>query len=107
MKQLYKVELYVPESHLRKVKEAMFSIGAGQIGNYDCCCWETLGTGQFRPLTGSTPYTGQINTIEKEQEYKVELICSDNVLKETIEAMVTAHPYETPAYSYWKINNRL
>lgn len=35
---MYKICFYVPESHLEKVKEALFAAGAGKIGNYDSCC---------------------------------------------------------------------
>ena len=37
---MYKIEFYVPESHLEAVKRAMFGAGAGKIGNYDSCCWQ-------------------------------------------------------------------
>ena len=53
---LYKIELYVPESHLTAVKTAMFEAGAGRVGNYDLCAWQTRGEGQFRPLDGSRPF---------------------------------------------------
>jgi hypothetical protein len=50
--QLLKIEFYVPETHLEQVKSAMFSAGAGRVGDYDCCAWQTLGQGQFRPQDG-------------------------------------------------------
>ncbi|MEQ8952612.1 MAG: NGG1p interacting factor NIF3, partial [Gammaproteobacteria bacterium] len=56
---LYKIEFYVPESHLEQVKSAMFAAGAGRAGEYDSCAWQTLGQGQFRGLEGSSPYLGQ------------------------------------------------
>ena len=43
---LYKIEFYVPSSHLEAVKSAMFDAGAGRVGNYDCCSWQTSGEGQ-------------------------------------------------------------
>jgi hypothetical protein len=101
---LYKIEYYVPESHLETTIKALFDAGAGRIGNYDCCCWKTAGTGQFRPLNGSSPYLGKTDSVEKVKEYKVELVCAGKFLKASIEAMKTAHPYETPAYHYWPIN---
>ena len=54
---MYKIEFYVPESHLEAVKRAMFGAGAGKIGNYDSCCWQIKGLGEFRPLEGATPYS--------------------------------------------------
>ena len=106
MNELYKIEYYVPETHLEITKKALFDAGAGHIGSYDCCCWETFGTGQFRPLAGSNPYLGKTDLTEEVKEYKVELICSKKFLTASINAMKQAHPYETPAYNYWPINSR-
>ncbi len=55
---LFKIEFYVPESHLSAVKLAMFEAGAGKLGDYDQCAWQTKGRGQYRPLAGSDPYQG-------------------------------------------------
>jgi hypothetical protein len=103
---LYKLEFYVPKTHLDDVKKAVFEAGAGQIGNYDCCCWEIEGTGQFRPLESSSPYIGENMKIEKVQEYKVELVCEEKFLKDAIAALKKNHPYETPAYQYWIVNHK-
>ncbi len=72
---MYKIYFYVPKSHLDKVKQAVFSKGAGKLGNYDNCAWQTLGTGQFRALDGSHPAIGEQNRLEHVQEYKVETVC--------------------------------
>jgi hypothetical protein len=96
---LYKIELYVPESHLTTVKAAMFEAGAGRVGNYDCCAWQTRGEGQFRPLDGSTPFLGNQGQIETVIEYKLELVCEEPCLKAVIAALKRAHPYEEVAYT--------
>lgn len=96
---LYKIEFYVPESHLEAVKTAMFAAGAGRVGDYDSCAWQTLGQGQFRPLEGANPYLGQTGKIETEPEYKVEMVCAGVLVREVIEAMKKAHPYEEVAHS--------
>lgn len=103
MKDAWKLEFYVPESHLEKVKTAVFAAGAGKIGNYCCCSWETLGEGQFKPLPGSEPYVGAQGEVEKVDEYKVELVCESGALDKAIEALKEAHPYETPAYQAWQV----
>ena len=100
---MYKITFYVPESHLEKVKNALFEKGAGKIGNYDCCAWQTSGDGQYRPLSGSHPYTGFKDRIETVKEYLVELVCASKYLKETLDELIRVHPYETPAYAAWKI----
>ena len=98
MKKIYRLEFYVPDTHLDTVKAAIFKAGAGAMGNYDCCSWETSGTGQFRPLEGSNPFIGTLSRIEQVKEYKVETICEESVLTEVIKALKQAHPYELPAY---------
>lgn len=95
---MFKLGFYVPESHLEQVKQACFAAGAGRIGDYDSCCWQTEGEGQFRPLAGSKPYIGQAGEIEKVREYRVEMVCDDAVARGVIDAMIAAHPYEEPAW---------
>ncbi|NKB32198.1 MAG: NGG1p interacting factor NIF3 [Pseudomonadales bacterium] len=95
---MFKIEFYVPESHLELVKLAMFDAGAGRVGDYDACAWQTLGQGQYRPLQGSQPYLGTQDKIETVAEYKVELVCAEEFLNAVVEAMKTSHPYEEVAY---------
>ena len=95
---LLKIEFYVPQSHLETVKSAMFDAGAGRVGNYDYCAWQTLGEGQYRPLDGSRPFLGEQGSVENVAEFKVELVCAGEVIKEVLEAMKATHPYEEVAY---------
>ena len=95
---MYKLCFYVPASHLDEVKQAVFAVGAGRIGNYDSCCWQVLGQGQFRPLDGSQPFVGQRGEVEVVAEYRVELVCADALIHRAVQALIDAHPYEEPAY---------
>lgn len=101
---MYKLVFFVPESHLESVKAAVFSAGAGAIGNYDQCCWQVLGQGQFRPLAGSKPYLGQANKLETVAEYRVEMVCADECIAQAVTALRTSHPYEEPAIDVWKLS---
>jgi len=98
-----KLVFFVPESHKETVKTAIFTAGAGRYQGYDSCSWETLGTGQFRPLAGSQPFIGRQGEIETVAEYRVETICDDKVIKPVVNALIESHPYETPAYEVWSI----
>ena len=90
--------VYVHDSHVEKVKEAMFREGAGHLGNYDQCCWQTEGMGQFRALDGANPFLGEVGKLERTKEWKVEIVCPPEKVKAVVEAMKKAHPYETPAF---------
>ena len=101
---MYKITFYVPKKHLDAVKNALFAKGAGRVGNYDCCAWQTLGTGQYRPLNGSHPYVGIQDQVETVKEYLVEIVCKDEYLQAVVEELMRVHPYETPAYTAWKVS---
>lgn len=98
-----RIDVYVPESHAETVKQAMFDAGAGTLGSYDCCCFQTVGRGQFRPLAGSHPFLGENGRIEQVTEWKLELICPEEKLRAVLAALRQAHPYETPAFQHWSV----
>ena len=95
---MYLLVAYVPEDSLKNVKRALFTAGAGKIGSYSSCSWEVKGQGQFKPGAGSSPFLGEANKLEKIDEYRLEVVCPDRDIKEIVQAMLEAHPYETPAY---------
>jgi hypothetical protein len=102
---MYKLCFYVPESHLDGVKNAVFGAGAGRIGNYDSCCWQSLGQGQFRPLEGSNAFIGQAGVLEHVAEWKVELVVADELIHDAVKALRKAHPYESPAFEVWRLSD--
>lgn len=100
---MYKFCFFVPASDAEATKEAVFTAGGGRIGDYDCCAWQTLGQGQFRPLEGSNPHLGVHGRLEQVEELKVELVCEDRLIHEVVAAMKRAHPYEEPAYEVYRL----
>ncbi|WP_296202167.1 YqfO family protein [Psychrobacter sp. UBA3962] len=95
---MYKLTVFIPESNLEPVKQALFDAGAGHIGNYSHCCWQVKGTGQFMPEAGSQPHIGEQDSVEQVTEWRVEMVVAKDKISEVIEALKQAHPYETPAY---------
>ncbi|MFA7554529.1 MAG: NGG1p interacting factor NIF3 [Spongiibacteraceae bacterium] len=100
---MFKLCFYVPVTHLESVKEAVFAAGAGRVGDYDSCCWQVLGQGQFRPLASSSPFIGQQDVLETVAEYKVEMVCADDCIIDAVACLKQAHPYEEPAYHVWSL----
>ncbi len=100
---MYKLCFFVPEEALETVKSACFEAGAGKMGDYDSCCWQVLGEGQFRPMDGSRPYIGQQGQLEAVAEYRVEMVCTDEHIHGAVAALKLAHPYEEPAYDVWRL----
>lgn len=102
---MFKLIFFCPPDHAEHVKEAIFATGAGQLGHYQQCSFETLGTGQFTPRNGATPYQGKLNKLEKVIEVKVEILCHPEFIAAAITALKASHPYEVPAYEVIKLEN--
>ncbi|MBM3109451.1 MAG: YqfO family protein [Pseudomonas sp.] len=100
---MYKLAFFVPPSHVEVVKAAVFAAGGGRIGDYDCCAWQVLGQGQFRPLDGSQPFIGHTGVVEQVEEWRVELVVADELIQSVIVALKHSHPYQTPAYEVWQL----
>lgn len=100
---MYKLCFYVPEEDAETVKNAMFLAGAGKVGNYDQCCWQSKGVGQFRPLKGANPHIGQHEKLEIVDELKIEMIVLEKFIQAVVHAMRQNHPYEMPAYDVIKL----
>lgn len=102
---LYKVVIFVPKSHRRSVMDAMSKAGAGHIGNYSHCTFQTEGQGTFKPLEGTNPYIGSQDELEFVDEVKIESIVEAGILDKVVNSMVDAHPYEEAAYDIFPLAN--
>ena len=102
---VYKVIFFIPQDQAEPVKQAMFKAGAGRVGDYDCCAFETPGMGQFQPLEGSSPFIGRHGQIERVSELRVEMVCENQFIKGAISALRETHPYEEPAFDVLKLED--
>lgn len=100
---MYKLTVFIPDEALEQVKSALFAAGAGSIGDYEQCCWQVQGTGQFMPLAGSAPHIGKQYSLETVDEWRVEMVIDDAFITAAVIALKEAHPYETPAYDVIKV----
>lgn len=102
---MYSLVFYVPESHLESVKGAVFAVGAGRIGDYEACCWQVKGEGQFQPNRDATPFVGHVGELEVLAEYRVEMVLQAILKSEVVAALKAAHPYEEVAYHLIKLEH--
>ncbi|MEN6669744.1 NGG1p interacting factor NIF3 [Psychrobacter sp. B38] len=100
---MYKLTVFIPNDALETVKSALFAAGAGTIGDYEQCCWQVQGVGQFMPLSGSNPHIGAHDRLEKVDEWRVEMVVDEKAIEAVVAALKGAHPYETPAYDVIKV----
>ena len=103
--ELVKIVVYVPESHAEKVRRAMFDAGAGNIGAYSNCSFNTQGKGTFLAGKNTKPFVGEAGKLHVEDETRVEMIATKNNLREIEKAIVRNHPYEEIAYDIYNVEN--
>lgn len=96
----YLFYFYVPESHKEEVKEAVFKAHAGEYKNYEACCFEVSGVGQFRPKKSARPYVGKLEELEKVVEYKIEMLVASSSVLAVKKALIDSHPYEEVAFGF-------
>lgn len=89
---------FVPTSHTQEVVDALAAAGAGAIGDYDRCHFAVEGTGSFRPLAGAEPHIGSVGEIERVREDRVEMVLPRSKRSAVVQALLTSHPYEEPAW---------
>ena len=101
---LYKFVVYVPYGYEDKVRDAILNAGAGYIGNYSHCSFNSEGIGTFKANDGCNPFIGEIGKIEKTKEIRIETIVKKDDLDSIIRVMKSVHPYEEPAYDVFPEN---
>jgi len=102
---LRKLITFCPTINADKVRNAIFEAGAGHIGNYDSCSFNTEGKGSFRALENANPFVGKTNDLHFETEIKIEAIYPVFHERNIISALKKAHPYEEVAYDIFPLAN--
>ena len=102
---LLKLVTFVPTDRAEEVRAALASAGCGCVGNYDSCSYNVEGEGMFRAREGANPYCGEIGELHVEKEVRIETILPTYRKAEVIKALLTAHPYEEPAFDLYPLQN--
>lgn len=102
---LKKLVTYVPHSHVEAVQSALFSVGAGHIGNYSECSFTVKGTGTFKAGGHTNPYVGTVGSRHYEPETRLELIFPFYKESAVLQALKATHPYEEVAYDLFSMAN--
>ncbi len=95
---LERLGVYVPLADAEHVLAALHDAGAGAIGAYDRCSWQTVGQGRFRPLPGAQPAVGEVGRDEVVPEARLEVVVPAGLRRAVLAAMRAAHPYEEVAH---------
>lgn len=102
---LMKLTFFVPKESAQPVLDALFRAGAGQVGNYSECSFQTGGEGTFRAGAGADPFLGEIGRLERAQEQRVEVLFPAHLESTVLDALRQAHPYEEVAHYLHLLEN--
>ena len=105
-KNLYKkLFTFCPVKHADKVRNALFESGAGKIGDYDNCSFNSEGKGTFRASKNTSPFVGTIDSLHHESETKIEVVFPHYLENKIVTQLLSAHPYEEVAYDIVSLEN--
>jgi dinuclear metal center YbgI/SA1388 family protein len=102
---LSKLTVFVPSVNKESLLNALHAAGAGKIGNYDHCSFQTEGTGTFRPNDQANPTIGTSGKDQTVEETRIEVIIPKHLTQKVLDAMKDSHPYEEVAYYLQELMN--
>lgn len=103
---LRKLYTFAPQKDADKVRDALFAAGAGEIGNYRECSFNTPGTGTFKPDADANPNIGAAGgPREWVNEVKIEVLVQHHKEARVLKALFEHHPYEEVAYEFVHLHN--
>ncbi|MFY0603458.1 MAG: Nif3-like dinuclear metal center hexameric protein [Flavobacteriaceae bacterium] len=95
---IHKLTTYVPSKNANELKNALFTAGAGNIGNYDRCSFSKEGIGTYRGNHNSNPTLGKKGVMHTEKEVEISVTYERKNEQQILTALQKNHPYEEVAY---------
>jgi len=102
---IYKLVTYTPPENANQVRNALFEAGAGNIGNYDNCSFNSKGEGTYRGNEESNPVIGKKHQLMSVEEEKIEVTFEKHLQNKILTALFENHSYEEVAYEIYKTEN--
>ena len=94
--QKVKIVTFAPKDNIPLIREAVCTVGAGKIGNYDFCTATQESVGTYIPNNEAKPYIGVNNELSVEKELRFEVVCDIDKVKNVLATLRKVHPYEEP-----------
>ena len=104
-KVLRRLITFAPTDKADHVRDAVFAAGAGHIGKYSECSFNSEGTGTFKAEAGADPYVGEVGERHHEKETKIEIVYPAYLELQVVKALVDNPPYEEVAYDIFTMDN--
>jgi len=100
-----KLTTFVPVNDADSVRKALFEAGAGSIGNYDNCSFNSTGEGSFKGNEDSNPVVGKKGQVHFEKEMQIGITYATHLESRILKSLFHSHPYEEVAYEIHSLEN--
>lgn len=103
---IYKLITYTQPDNADKLRNALFEAGAGNIGNYENCSFNSKGIGTYMGNENSNPEFGNRYEFIETEEIKIEVIFEKHLQSKILSTLFKNHVYEEVAYEIYNIQNQ-
>jgi dinuclear metal center YbgI/SA1388 family protein len=101
----HKLVVFVPETHLQPILDALHGLDVGRIDNYSGCTFRCQGVGSFVPGMDASPAVGQRGTLTEVSEMRLEIRLPRDDIGRVVDVLKKVHPYESMAYDVYPLSN--
>jgi dinuclear metal center YbgI/SA1388 family protein len=101
-----KLVTYTIPENAEKVRNALFEAGAGNIGNYEDCSFNSQGIGTYMGNENSDPQLGERFEFVETPEIKIEVTFEKYLESKILKALFSNHVYEEVAYEIYELQNQ-
>ena len=101
-----KLITFVPKNEAENLRNSLFEAGAGSIGNYNHCSFNTEGVGTYKGNENSNPTKGKKEEVHKENETQISVTFPKHLESTIVKTLFKNHSYEEVAYEITTLENK-
>lgn len=102
---IQKLVTYTIPENVEQLRNALFDAGAGKIGNYEDCSFNSKGIGTYMGNENSNPEIGERFEFVEAEEVKIEVTFEKYLQPKILRALFSNHVYEEVAYEVYSLQN--
>jgi dinuclear metal center YbgI/SA1388 family protein len=102
---IQKLVTYTIPENVEQLRNALFDAGAGKIGNYEDCSFNSKGIGTYMGNENSNPEIGERFEFVEAEEIKIEVTFEKYLQSKILKALFSNHVYEEVAYEIYDLQN--
>ena len=102
---IQKLVTYTIPENVEELRNALFDAGAGKIGNYEDCSFNSKGIGTYMGNEDSNPEIGERFEFVENEEIKIEVTFEKHLQSKVLKALFNNHVYEEVAYEIYELQN--